>query len=251
MHQSKSVQYLLVSARDLENIDWINLEYKKQELYIYKVHNIVNIDRLLDTKNNKNIIFYLDNFIIILPDEYQMQNIFWKKFYKIFGYSYEQMIDISNNIKCIEGMVNYINKKVSLTASSKILDFGCGTGLSTLVPFIGSVIGYDPVYEMRIQACKRGLHTLDTEEINSISNNYFDAVFSSYVFHMAVDENDIIKIFPKMKQGAIWIANYYKGINEDFVNNFFMKHGFQVIKIKDIHERFGNIYEYRKGNSTA
>lgn len=251
MLQSKSVQYFLVSVKALENIDCINLEYKKHDLYIYKVYNIVNIDRLLDTKNDENIIFYLDNFIIILPNQYQMQSIFWKKFYQIFGHCYEQMIDISNNIKCIEGMVNYINQKVSLNVSSKILDFGCGTGLSTLVPFIGTVIGYDPVYEMRMQACKRGLRTFDTEEIDSISNNYFDAVFSSYVFHMAVDENDIIKIFPKMKQGAIWIANYYKGINEDFVNSFFMKHGFQVIKIKDIHERFGNIYEYRKGNSTA
>ena len=246
MHQSNEIPYLVVSIRAIEHVSCVKFKERKYGLFIYLMENIALMDELWGVLVRETIIYYLDFFVIILPDEYQKQNQLWKNFYKAFGRCYEEMIDVSHNIKCIEGMISYVNNVIDLDSSSMILDYGCGSGLSAMISVVGNVIGYEPVYEMRIQACQKGLQTLDAREMEDIPNHYFDAVFSSYVLHMAVSENNIEKILPKMKPGAIWIANYYKGINESFVNNIFLKHDFQIRKVDDIQGRFGNVYEYRK-----
>lgn len=246
MHQSDKIPSLVVSTRAIENVTCIKFKEMSHGLFIYLIENIALMDELRGVLVDETIIYYLDSFIIVLPDEYRKQNQLWKNFYKAFGSCYEEMIDVSHNIKCIEGMISYINNAIGLDSSSMILDYGCGSGLSASISVVGSIIGYEPVYEMRIQACQKGLQTLDAREMELIPNHYFDAVFSSYVFHMAVSEDNIEKILPKMKPGAIWIANYYKGINESFVNNIFLKNDFQIRKVDDMQERFGNVYEYRK-----
>lgn len=246
MLQSNRTSHLLVSIRAIENVSYIKYIETRQGLYFYLIENIGMIDELLEVVSKEKIIYYLDSFVIVLPDEYHEQNNLWKNFYKVFGSCYEKMIDVSHNTKCIEEMIAYINNVIDLNSSSMILDYGCGSGLSASISTNGNIIGYEPVYEMRIQACQKGLQTLDAKEMKIIPNCYFDAVFSSYVFHMAVSEDSLEKILPKMKPGAIWIANYYKGINESFVNNIFLKNDFQIIKVNDMRERFGNVYEYRK-----
>lgn len=246
MLQFNKTSHLLVSIRAIKNVPCIKYIEMRQGLYFYLIENIGMIDELLQVGYKEKIIYYLDSFVILLPDEYDEQNNLWRNFYKVFGSCYEKMIDVSHNKKCIEGMVAYINSVIGINSSSRILDYGCGSGLSASISTKGKIIGYDPIYEMRMQACQKGLQTLDTKQMKIIPNCYFDAIFSSYVFHMAVSEDSIEEILPKMKPGAIWIANYYKGINESYVNNFFLNHDFQIIKVNDMQERFGNVYEYRK-----
>lgn len=54
----------------------------------------------------------------------------------------------------------------------------------------------------------------------------------------------------KMKPNALWIANFYKGLNEEIINNIFRKNGFRVERVCDMQEKFGNVYEYRRNETT-
>ena len=99
---------------------------------------------------------------------------------------------------------------------------------------------------MREYATQKGMIVYSRKDLMRIPNEYFDAVFASYVFHMAVDESDIVKIVPKIKKKAVWIVNFYKGINEKYINSVFENIGFNVKRININTERFGHIYEYAK-----
>lgn len=245
--QSNRKYQRLVSMRDLGYINCAKFIFKKSELYIYLLENHFCIEEIKRVLCGESILYYLDCFVVLLPDDYQKQNLLWKNFYSVFAREYEQLVDVSNNLMCIERMITYINNVIHADHSSVILDYGCGIGLSALISFSGKIVGYDLVYSMRMQASKRGLQVVDDNELSALPDCFFDAVFSSYVFHMAVSESSIKKVLSKMKPGAIWVANYYKGINESVTNDFFLKNGFLIKKLENMQERFGNIYEYSKG----
>ena len=142
-------------------------------------------------------------------------------------------------------MLKYIDEKKQ-GDMLKILDFGCGSGFSLLVRSSHDIIGYEPVEIMKCQAQKKGLTVFDKDNLRLIPNNYFDAVFSSYVLHMGIQKQDIKQIIPKLKKDAIWVANFYKGINEYYVNNLFIKLGFDINSIIENSERYGHMYEYSR-----
>lgn len=251
MHQSKIDKYLIISLDKIEDISYLRFQFQKYGLYVYEMGAVNKKEEFKESLKENEILFYLDSFVIILPKEYSRQSFLWTRFYKIFGELYENMIDKSINLECIGEMLSYICKKIEINSSSTILDYGCGSGLSTLVPFEGKIIGYEPIYEMRRQARYRGMLAFSSSGIQKIPENYFDAVFSSYVFHMAVSEENIRYIINKMKPDAFWIANFYKGMNEEVINTIFQKNNFIIEQVYDIQEKFGNVYEYRRNGTTG
>lgn len=250
MRQFKTNNYLVVSLNNLENIYYLKIRFRKYGLYIYEMKDINKKKLLIELLKENIVLPYLDCFILILPQEYVKQTLFWKKFYKVFGASYENMIDKSVNLECIKAMILHIDKKIKINSSSIILDYGCGSGLSMLIPCKGEIVGYEPIYEMRKQAKSRGMRTISSNELKEIPEKYFDAVFFSYVFHMSVSEKNINYMMTKMKPNALWIANFYKGFNEEIINNIFRKNGFRVERVCDMQEKFGNVYEYRRNETT-
>lgn len=221
----------------------VDLLEKYHELRIYKINEKNNLKRILESEN---VIDYLDRFIIVLPIRYNMQRILWTAFYHRFGENYQTLIDETINLRCIQFMLEYVNKKLELSMSSKILDYGCGNGISIRSECAGEIIGYEPVEVMRHQAEENGMQVLGKGGIKNIPDNYFDAVFSSYVFHMAINEEDIKQIISKVKENAIIVANFYKGINQEYVNSIFIKCGFDITRISTEEERYGFMYEYRR-----
>lgn len=217
---------------------------KSRRLFLYFVGDETDIGQLW---NPDRVICYLDCFFLLLPEQYNQQQVLWKDFYHCFGIDYEMLIDKGHNLKCMNKLLDYIVEKMPQNVRNvQILDYGCGSGLSVLCRRGMTITGFDKVSQMSTQAEDRGMHVLHDREIQCVPDEFFDAVFSSYVFHMGITQEDIAKIIPKMKKGAIWVANYYKDINVNIVNKMFLKKQFCVKKILSDDERFGSIYEYKQ-----
>ena len=225
LHFNRKNHYL-ISIRQIDNIK-IYLQQDEFYIYLLKDNDFLNYQIVL--MNDEIIINYLDNFIIILPSNYNLQSKIWENFYNIFGDFYESLINVENNLSCINKMLSYI--KGNHTLKDKIiLDYGCGSGLSAKLNHDCLLLGYDRIDKMRIRAKENGLNVIDKMILNNLPENYFDAVFSCYVFHMGISMESIELVSKKMKNNAIWIANYYKNINVDHVSSIFKYLNFDVKK---------------------
>lgn len=176
---------------------------------------------------------YLDRYILVLPENQAQEKQLWEKFFHVFGESYEQLIDIPHNISSIQSMLSYIGEAVTLKPESRILDYGCGSGLAIYTDCPAKLIGYEPSAVMRAQALQKGYHVLGRQEFLRVTDNYFDAGFANYVLHMAIDEAAVHEIARRLKSGAVFLANYYKGINAEKVNGYFIRCGFTPQLISD------------------
>lgn len=213
--------------------------------YIY-IYVVKEFEAEKICRGGNRIINYLDRFVLLMPEDNEEKRRIWLDFYNYFAEDYEELIDKGNNLRCINTMINYIEKSL-LCEGYCCLDYGCGTGLSSTVNARGRIIGYEPVKTMRQIAQRRGMVVYTQYSIKDIPDNSIDAVFASYVFHMEILEQDIVRIFPKLKENALWIANFYKRINEESINALFQRNGFHVKRLEEIEEgRFGTVYEYRR-----
>ena len=235
-------EYYIISQEPIPESGSSRFLVKYASLYIYAVKGSLSEQNCYDG----SVIRYMDCFLLILPDNYMQQAVLWRDFYRCFGAYYEDLIDDRWNIECIRMLISHIDARKGFDQSKIVLDFGCGSGLSTKVTVRGKIVGYEPVEEMRKQAQQRGMELLTREDIQNMPGHTFDAVFSSYVFHMAVLEEDIELVLGHMKEGAVWVANFYKNINLEYMNEVFQRHGCKVKRLKIQEERYGAVYEYQK-----
>lgn len=189
---------------------------------------------------------YLDHFWILLPSLLKDQRLLWDEFYKIYSSIYEELINQSHNIQCLQRFKQLLEDNFGFYPGCSILDFGCGTGLSSRVFETESLTGYDSNELMRHKAQEQGLKTVDKENFEMLPIDIFDSCIACYVFHLAIESSYIKKISRVVKNGGVIVANYYKGINEKGMNALFLKNGLAIQQIEDQRGRFGSIYVYRK-----
>lgn len=242
MHQFSSEMIVITIVNDII-IEGLVFIKKYKHIYIYST---IFPNKIKTQIGRKHYIEYLDYFLIVLPDNYALQSIIWEDFYTYYGDFYENMVDINNNLKCIRNLYSYIKQTVNVTNVTNILDYGCGSGLSININATCNLIGYEPNEKMRKQAVAKGMKILDSQQLCSLPNDYIDAIFSSYVFHMGIKYSDIEILHRIIRRDGIIVANFYKDINYSYVNDFFIQKGFCVKKILGLDERFGCIYEYQK-----
>lgn len=196
--------------------------------------------------SGRHCVEYCNLFLIILPEDYGLQSILWEDFYLYYGNLFESIIDVEHNILCIKRLYTHIQKRIQVTEKTRILDFGCGSGLAVTLDAKCEVIGYEPNKTMRVQAVKKGMKVLDACQICGMPDHDIDAVFASYVFHMGLDDRDIEILSRIVRPNGIVVANFYKDMNCHIVNNIFRRKGFFVKKIMGSDKGFGSIYEYYK-----
>ena len=242
MHQFSSEMTVISLVNDMFTKGLVFRE-KYRHIYIYST---IVPDEIKMQIGKEYCIEYLDSFLIVLPKDYASQSVIWEDFYTYYGDLYEGMVDVKNNIKCIKTLYSYIQQNVSMTGITNVLDYGCGSGLSININAGCNLIGYEPNEKMRRQAVEKGMKVLDSQQLYSLSNDYIDAIFSSYVFHMGIKDSDIEMLSRIIRRDGIIVANYYKNINSFVVNDAFIQNGFSVKKIIGLDERFGCVYEYRK-----
>lgn len=242
MHQYNHPMIVITIVNNL-NIEGLVFKKKFRNIYIYNTSIPNEIKMQI---GSEHYIEYLDAFLIVLPQDYALQSVLWEDFYSYYGDSYESMIDIKNNLNCINKLYSYIQQNIVITSTTNILDFGCGSGLSKYINVSCRLLGYEPNEKMRRQAIEKGMTVLDCKQLYSLANDYIDAVFSSYVFHMGIKDSDIEILNRIIRRDGIIVVNFYKDINCLWVNNIFIQKGFDIKKIAGFDERFGCVYEYRK-----
>ena len=235
MNEQKLITMCLIQI----DKDGIILEDLFNHLYIYRITNIETVESIYGIER------YLDNFYILLPETPYLRSIFWKEFYSCYGIQYEKLIDACNNLKCIETLLLILEKRKIIDSQSHLLDFGCGSGISTLTRWKYQIIGYEYVEVMKQQAEKRGMTVITPETIQSKKRDYFDAVFGSYVFHMVNTRADLKLVLPLLKENAVWIMNFYKNKNIMQVHELFSDLGYTGYICKKGSD-FGDIYLFEK-----
>ena len=115
-----------------------------------------------------NVLHYLDRFFLILPDSVKEQQIFWERFYSLYSVEYLHMIDVIHNLSCMRYFRELLNECSILPPNFKILDYGCGPGLSLDIFGYEHLVGYDNSPKMLEQAKARGLNILSKKEFNSM-----------------------------------------------------------------------------------
>ena len=163
--------------------------------------------------------------------------------YDYIGFSYENYIDISNNLACIDLLLSILFKHKYIKRNSTVLDFGCGSGLSLRSNWrnICNIIGYESNHTMYSIARSRGLKVYLPEMIDTCLDNSINAVFASFVFHMYIDYDVLKCISLKLKDKTAWSLNFYKDINKDKTIQMFQNLGYHhecVGKMKKI----GSVY---------
>ena len=232
---------LFVTMEEMQSLSCLD---RKDVIGRLNIYSIKDEDLLLNLY--PRCISYLDCFVVLVPAVYEQQSIFWKEFYSNFGENYDTLIDSSINKQCIDILLNTIEKRLYIDTESIILDFGCGNGTSLEMNKPYSIYGYDPVEIMRKQASAKGMLTFSKESLSSIPDRCFDAIFSSFVFHMGITEKDIVPFLSKMKKKSLWVANFYKGINIEKVNTIFEQLGFQVNEIDNVPRVVGSVFAYER-----
>lgn len=165
--------------------------------------------------------------------------------------------DIAPRIKLAEDVFKSILKEVDLNNQMKVLDFGCGTGLLSLLiaKKVKSVLGVDnsqgmlKVFEEKIQKqniinAKTLLHNFDQGDIDL---GQFDLVVTSMTMHHIKDVKMFIGKFYKMikpggylavadldYEGGVFHENnegvFHYGFTQGELAGIFQSYGFEDLK---------------------
>ena len=239
---------------------------------LYKIFDKIlilkNTDEFL--KNQKSlcryIIYEVDDYIWIdisniKIDPDKIKNVF-EKFYVLDNHDgcdksivydaiskyFHDIINIEKNIESNKILCDILLEEDNIT---KIVDFGCGTGISYKYCSNKNinVLGVDKSVNMLKEANKNGF--LNTCHINEFSDkkyhNSFDGAIVSYVFHVIQKPQDLDVLCNSIKPGARIIANFFKGQNINLINTYFESKNWSInlLDRKSIYDH-GVIYEYRK-----
>lgn len=213
-------------------------KYKKIFLY-----DLIKEEKFLELENEP-ICHYFDRFILVFTNNLENNRLLWKCFYELYADSYEHMINTNVNLMCIKYMLDLISKFIN-EKNIYILDFGCGSGLSTMINMQGKIIGYDTNNYMRILSESRGLKVLTEKEFWQLRQNTFSAVFSSYTMHMSINDMEIRKITEILVPNGVFVANFYKGIDYTRVNNVLLNMRMRIV-YQEESGRFGRLYVFKK-----
>lgn len=220
-----------------------DLSYLNQNI-IYATESYIWIN-ISDLKINfLNFVRVFENFYVLSNEGISNKAIV----YDAISKHYHDIIDIEKNIDANKTLCNILIKNISVR---KIIDFGCGTGLSHTYCNQNKVdiLGVDKSLRMLAEAEKNGLR--NTCHISQLSNkkyiNQFYGAIASYVFHILQDYNDLEILCSTLKPNSTIVANFFKNKNIEFINKYFEENNWGITTVK-MHNEFnhGKIYVYRK-----
>jgi len=160
-------------------------------------------------------------------------------------------------IELANSVCEYVNKYISKT--TKILDFGCGTGLVSLnfCNKTENIIGVDLSSEMvniynkkaKMMNCKAKAICCDVNNVNS----KFDIIVASMVFHHISDIQEILNILSSKlnENGKLFVADLFEedGSFHDKGNDDVFHYGFKEKDFKNPNfeiNNFQKIYTINK-----
>jgi hypothetical protein len=124
---------------------------------------------------------------------------------------YELEIDPRRNRDNVRTLIQL----AGVRPGARVLDFGCGPGLSVREADQIALVGCDVSPAMREQAAAHRLLTVGPEDLPKLESS-FDAMVASYVFHLAVPLIDLLAAMRSVRRGGRVAANFHK--NRGFVD---------------------------------
>jgi ubiquinone/menaquinone biosynthesis C-methylase UbiE len=149
-------------------------------------------------------------------------------FFEAIALEYETLVSGTRNVNCARKLINFAVEAQKPRVPQRVLDFGCGTGLSTkaLEEVVPRVVGYDGSAAMRELTKATGSIVIDS--LDQCSSGSIDLVVACYVMHFGIHESDANELSRILQpQGAI-VANFHKKIALDSVTNRLERVGFSI-----------------------
>lgn len=165
-------------------------------------------------------------------------------------------------LKMARTVANKIVERVSLTQDMKALEFGCGTGLVTVLmaPMLGSITAVDSSENMLAELQKKigdmeivniEYHKLDIGE-QAVPGSGYDFIFSNMTFHHIEDGDALLKkLCGALASGGVLALTdldcedgsfhgdmpgvYHLGFKRGDVVSAFEKAGFCCCSVEDAH----------------
>lgn len=183
---------------------------------------------------------YLDNFYLILNSDNTSNQIIYDKFFEYIAPDYESLIDVKRNEDNIRNLLNMLKEKIIDGINVKIVDFGCGTGLSHAFEqeMKVSLIGVDKCPVMRKLSAEKGLLVYGRGDLAKEKDESIDGAISSYVLHLLQEPNSLKLLWSKLKINGLIVANFHKEQNIDYILSIIVELNGQVIHFDPLEDKF-------------
>ena len=189
----------------------------------------------IERNQNLELIRYFDCFYLLIPLTKKEIKKLYKEFFDFISHDYENLIDVQRNQENIYNLLKITRKHFNQFNKLKILDYGCGTGLSFDIAkkFNCELFGFDICPNMRTLASQKGLIVWDEKKLMAQSANCIDGVISSYVFHFLSDDAYLKLLYKILKPKGTLVANFHKNKNRDFIDRSLKKIGFNILTMDE------------------
>jgi len=170
-------------------------------------------------------------------------------FFEIAAPEYETMISMERNSACAAHLLRSALVAYGGDQSTRVLDFGCGTGVSSTVMQAAGVdvVSYDCCSAMRDHARRFGLRVVNA--ISDCESGSIDVVVACYVMHYGIRESDAVELARVLSVGGLLAANFHKGLGIIEATNLLRCEGFSVLEDKvDSFDKYGQTVVFRWGN---
>lgn len=149
-------------------------------------------------------------------------------FFEAIALEYETLISGARNVKCAHKLLRLATEAQNMQMPQRVLDFGCGTGLSTkaLEELVSYVVGYDGSAAMR--GLTKGAGSVVVDSLSQCPPGSIDMVVACYVMHFGIHESDANELFRITPPGGIIAANFHKGIALEAVTSRLERVGFSL-----------------------
>jgi SAM-dependent methyltransferase len=139
------------------------------------------------------------------PDLPESRRVAERGLFDTLAEHYESRIDIRRNRAMIALLLDQVD-------GPRVLDFGCGTGLSIALARERhlEVMGFDVSEEMTSIARSRGMVTVSLTDLQTAPAQPFDGLIASYVMHLASAIDEFAVAVRRVRVAGKVAANFHK-----------------------------------------
>ena len=232
MTQAFNTNYISVILQDsISKLSHkLNFSFRQR----YKSIEIIQFDSEKDFADFKDLYIrkiehfkVFDKFFIVFNGTLKSRPETFNHFFDFIANDYDNIVDKNSNLNNTERLIKLVTNNMNSAKEPLILDFGSGTGVSSLVRhrlkeegIFFRLISYDSSEEMSKISKRMGLDTLSYNALANLPDNSIDGIFSSFTFHYLTDLSIIELLWQKLKPNGILAANFHKNIGLDNLKSF-------------------------------
>jgi len=245
---TKKYEQVLISDAQYEKVVRSIFQHKgdvivSNELILLDVRERHDLIDVLESKlQGISIKKYLDRFYLAIPqDDVDARQALLDKFFSLIADEYETIIEIERNLENISNLLDELESIIGPLSGCKILDYGCGTGLSVYAlstkDLNVDLVGFDSCPTMRKIAAKKGMTVYGPGGLARQKNQFYNGIFASYLFHLKPDNGGIRLLWSRLRTGGAMVANFHKNEGIDYINECISELGGAVSTCKS--EKYG------------